>query len=142
MRAALPHLRLLTLNSDQLWSLSEFLLPEEKHFLAVKKVFREESFSSPPSLSTVEFRREFCTAKPLVHELVLIPEGLIKGSKKVEQLFNCSGLDLAFCLRVHICQRFCLTGIEILTRAKRCKIFLEMLIIEPFLTNRQFWQRP
>jgi len=137
MRAALPHLRLLTLPMDKLYQLSKFLSPEERSFLAVRLLF-QESAASPPSLNTNASPREKFVSNKVWE---VIPERLIltdhlemtgKGLARCERAKEMFSVDLNFLL-----ETICLKGIEILTQANnypefkqtannsdRCEIFL------------------
>jgi len=122
MRAALPHLRLLTIKTEQLSNLSKYLLPEEKIYLGVQVVFKEDLRAAPPpaTVNTNKYPRPTFTP-PSPKVLHLIPSPLIntKYNKlegvEVRQVER----DSKFCLRVHVCQSFCLKEVEILTRASR-----------------------
>jgi len=123
MRAALPHLRLLTLQNEQLSQLAKFLTAEEKTFLSAKMLFGDENLSAPSTLNSSTTPR----ACAIVFESVLvdiIPSNLIvtdhmkmigqpvsKSQVKLNQseMFSVDFVDIA--------QNVCLTGIEILTQA-------------------------
>jgi len=119
MRAALPHLRLLTLKSDQLSKVKKFLSSEEKTFLAQQMVFQEDvgSFHPlPPLLNTNTTPR----SKPISHDPYfeeLIPESLIitdplKMIGKTLHSLAIEKLDINVAEQDRV-----LKGVELLTRA-------------------------
>jgi len=122
MRAALPHLKLLTLKADQLSQLGKFLTSEEKSYLGVRMTFSEENCCgpAPPSLNTNKTpRMEPIKEENASRTVELIPEDLItksysevKTTSNIRQAskFSC-GMDLSEDCR--------LKGVEILTRFKR-----------------------
>jgi len=123
MRAALPHLRLLTLPMGQISPLTKYLLPPEKAILSGKLLFNEEnSEPSPPSLNNNTNSRMRATLRQ-PHDAVqeLIPEDLIITdhlkmagqplSKSLDNHCEVFSIDL-----IGVLQNVILTGIEILTR--------------------------
>jgi len=122
----LPHLRLFSLTLEQLnqliW-LADYLLPEEKTYLALL-VFNVKNPSvvvppTPESINTnSEPRMRAITRNPLT--LQIIPEDMITVDdfRMVGQdVYQCLHQLQKFCLHIHNCQEFCLKGVEILTRA-------------------------
>jgi len=114
MRAALPHLRLLTLELDQISLLTKYLTAEEKTFLAGELFFKEGETSNPapPSLSTNKSPRR----KSLVE---LIPENLIvkeTSDQDLDTLHATNSTKFKCCINAD--RDFILRGIEILTQAK------------------------
>jgi len=116
MRAALPHLRLLTLPMDQISLLTKYLLPEEKNFLLGQE--ENGSGTAPPSLKNSRNPRE----KPFLHfpnTLELIPDHLISKITSQEQEFDTIGMRMFRCtLEARQDFDFALKGFEICTRGK------------------------
>jgi len=115
MRAFLPHLRLLTLEMDQISLLTEYLLPEEKVFLAGQLFFKEgkPSKPAPPSLSTKKSPR----IKPFI-KLNIIPESLItKEKKETSDVTTLTDEHLTrFKCFLNVDRDFILKGLEFLTQ--------------------------
>jgi len=115
MRAALPHLRLLTLELDQISLLTKYLTAEEKTFLAGELFFKEGTTPNPApsSLSTNKSPRR----KSLVE---LIPENLIVKETSDQDLdtLHATNSTKFQCQIINADRDFILRGVEILTQAK------------------------
>jgi len=122
MRAALPHLRLMTLSADKFSPLSKFLTAEEKIYLSEKLFFKEESStaSAPLSLNT----NSKCRTRTIFlnySTFEIIPENLImKGYSEMDNqdLVLLDSTKVMFCWQIDACVDLTLKGVEILTRAK------------------------
>jgi len=124
MRAALLHLRLLTLPADKIFhqGLGKYLSNEERIFLGCRlfNTERPPCDPIPPTLCPIDFPRneaDFC--RP--NTLELIPEHLIVTDFEdiAGQNFYKSGLcKEVFCIEFEVLQNLILKGIEILTQAE------------------------
>jgi len=116
MRAALPHLRLLTLPSiDQISLLAKYLTKGEKTYLSMKLLFKEEKSSNPapPSLNT-NSRIRGASLNPNILEL--IPENLITDSLLTTKLDKITVKDdIKFVCEFNIHHDCVLLGVEILS---------------------------
>jgi len=118
MRAALPHLRLLTLPTDKIPLLTKYLTPDERTFVAGHVLFKVEETSrgpAPPSLTT--------NTTPRTNAILeLIPENLIvDGYEKMTEQDLCSvqtGALTKLLYVFNVGQNCILKGVEILTEAK------------------------
>jgi len=128
LRAALPHLRLLTLPLDQLSLLSNYLSPQEKGFLSAKLLFNEGNSSdleAPPSLNTTTEPREPAKVSlaSLSVKLELIPENSIiidhfkmPGEALFKIQSDWSDKEVFEVDFVDVSHNLFLTGVETLTR--------------------------
>jgi len=129
MRAALPHLKLLTLKADQLSQLGKYLTSEEKYFLSVRLTFKKEDWcgAAPPSLNTnsnvpavkqiVEL--EEITSSPLKETVELISKDLITKGYSEMKSPTCINKRTKFFCGISLKEDRRLMGVEILTRFKR-----------------------
>jgi len=123
MRAALPHLRLLTLPVDRLFLLATFLTAEEKIFLFGKMIFSEEKTEeeeiAPQGLNTNKTPRTRVGASrhkivELIFEEWIITDHLEMVGKDVLQT---PAPNEVFSVTFGVCQNLCLEGLQILTQA-------------------------
>jgi len=121
MRAALPHLRLLTLPIDQISRLSKYLTSEEKTFLPRKMVFKEDSGSEevPPSLNIDINPRILKAIHISLKTLELIPEKLIITDHHQMDYLSNPIENPVFSMTFAVCQGMILKSVEILTQAKK-----------------------
>jgi len=122
MRAVLPHLRLLTLpTNDPISLLAKYLTAEEKIYLSGQLLFKDENYSgpAPPSLNTNTTPR-IESASLDSNILELIPENLVVGgySESTINLDTDFGPPKTkFCCEINVSCDLVLKGVEILTRA-------------------------
>jgi len=142
MRAALPHLRLLTLPTDQISMLGKYLTAEEKAFLAQQVVFKQEnaSYTVPPSLNTNATPRMKAASSCDTNTLELIPEHLII-TDHIKMIEKCLSLrdPQVFYLHIFSCQDFCLKSFEILTRANNYPDFRKTVVNNTIRLNSFFY---
>jgi len=134
MRAALPHLRLLTLPVDKLHFFSIYLSAEEKTSLAVQLLFKKGSSSQSPLPSTLNSsttpREQSVYLELGSCWLEIIPDDFIitdhfkMGGQPLNKIRSKGGQREVFTLDlIKIKRDMCLTGIEILTQANNCPQF-------------------
>jgi len=127
MRAALPHLRLLSLSLEQHSLLAKYLTAEEKSYFWQQVYFKEDSAApAPPSLNTNTAPREkafSCTILELIPEDSIITDH-VKMMLHHDLDSTKIGVDtIAFYCTIVGNEDFCLKSMEILTQANRCQDF-------------------
>jgi len=131
MRAALPHLRLLTLPLDKHTLLTKFLLPEEKTYLLRQVYLKEQSSgAAPPSLNTNENPRmkvKFCNPNTmeLISESSIITDHIEMIGRALDSYYSNKEM-IKHCCTINVGHSFCLKGIEILTRGNNFPDFREI----------------
>jgi len=121
MRAALPHLKLLTLPMDQISLLTKYLLPEEKVYLSKQVFLKEEDVSAeaPPCLNTDKVPRTSVYQNPNPFEL-FSKEYIITDHSKMSNQDLCTirgNGPTKFRCDITPSKDFFLKAVEILTRA-------------------------
>jgi len=125
VRAALPHLRLMTLPMEEISQLTEFLLPDEKAFLSEQVFFKADSVCSsdevPPGLNANrQPRNQSIFGNPYTLELipkkVLILDHYKMIGQDVDTITGLSGTT-KFCCLVTASQNCCLKAVDILSHA-------------------------
>jgi len=119
MRAALPHLRLMTLPLDKFSGLAEYLTAEERNYLAGNVFFKNKNVSGPAPLGLNQNTTPRFNSIALVF-YELIPESFI--NEHYLQMI-CQNLELdcvprctKFVCEFTVPRDFNLKGLEILTR--------------------------
>jgi len=117
MGAVLPHLRLLTLPSEQLFPLSKYLTDAEKLFLSKQAFFKEDKLDVPLRLNTVTAARTLASNN--LQTVAIIPKNMATGDDVIGQALYSTHLSQPTKLTVVLMvkKNLILKGVQVLTRA-------------------------